>query len=327
MADDRPHVTIYTDGGADPNPGPGGWAVILIHDATGRVKELSGGEAHATNNRMELTAAIRGLEALKEPCCVRFYTDSEYLRKGITEWVQKWVKDGWRRGRGKREDVENADLWRPLLALTEIHHIEWEWVKGHTGDRYNERADLLATREIHVFYADQASTQNAAAAEIYLVVSARPKIGLWAASVRYDSEDRLLVGREDGATSNRLDVLAAYEALSTLPDGTHVRVYSQSDYLRNGATQWLKGWKRRDWTTKQGQPVKNQDVWQRLDGELAARRVEWPRVKDDPTIELAFEDLARRAQDEFELYDQTRNDEGFGAAPGAVDGDPYADDI
>lgn len=302
MSDEKPRVTIYTDGGADPNPGPGGWAYVLIHDATGAVQERAGFEPATTNNRMEMTAAILALEALKRPCQVRFFTDSQYLKRGITEWVEGWERSGWKRGRSRSQEVENADLWRYLLALVRQHEIEWQWVRGHTGNRYNERADQLASQQIRQYYAAarEEETVAAADAEVYLLVSARGGRGMWAASVRQGTDEELLTGYEVDTTSNRLDVLAAAEALASLPERAHVRMYTPSDYLRNGATMWIKGWKRRNWLKKDGEPVKNQDVWQRLDGEMSRRRVEWPSVKDDPSLELTFEDVGRRAQERFE---------------------------
>ncbi len=142
---ETPEITIYTDGGADPNPGAGGWAAILLDLASGKVRELSGGEPRATNNRMELTAAIRALEALTRPCQVRLYTDSQYLRKGITEWLPGWIARGWRRKDG---ELQNEDLWRRLSELIQEHTIRWDWVKGHASNRWNNRADELATLEI-----------------------------------------------------------------------------------------------------------------------------------------------------------------------------------
>ncbi|HEV7786851.1 MAG TPA: ribonuclease HI, partial [Thermoanaerobaculia bacterium] len=143
--DPLPAVTVYTDGGADPNPGLGGWAAILLDPLTGKAMELSGGEPRATNNRMELTAAIRGLEALKRRCRVKLFTDSQYLRKGITLWLPGWVARGWRRKDG---ELQNEDLWRRLHELIKLHDIQWDWIKGHAGNRWNERADELATLEI-----------------------------------------------------------------------------------------------------------------------------------------------------------------------------------
>ncbi|MBN1312239.1 MAG: ribonuclease HI, partial [Anaerolineae bacterium] len=213
MSDERPRVTIYTDGGADPNPGPGGWGVVLLHDVTGAVKELSGSEPDTTNNRMELLAAIRALESLTASCVVHFFTDSQYLRRGITKWLPDWIARGWRRKGG---EVQNADLWKRLAELIGQHEITWEWVKGHAGNRYNERADRLATREIRAFYAD-AAREETAQAEVFLVVSARSGQGMWAASVRYDGEEHLVTGYEAGVTSNQLDIIAAVQALSMLP--------------------------------------------------------------------------------------------------------------
>ncbi len=134
------HVEIYTDGACSGNPGPGGWAAILRHQ--GREKELAGGERQTTNNRMELTAALEGLRALKEPCEVALTTDSQYLRLGITEWVPQWQERGWRRRDGK--PVKNEDLWRDIAAAAEPHRIEWLWVAGHAGHVENERCDQLA---------------------------------------------------------------------------------------------------------------------------------------------------------------------------------------
>lgn len=139
--DKPPVVEIWTDGGARPNPGPGGWAAILRFREAER--ELSGFEPETTNNRMELTAAIRALEALKRPCRVILHTDSEYLRNGMERWVKGWVRNNWRTS--AREPVANMDLWQRLLAAAAPHVIEWRWVRGHAGDAMNERADRLAS--------------------------------------------------------------------------------------------------------------------------------------------------------------------------------------
>ncbi len=134
------NVEIFTDGACRGNPGPGGWGALLR--AGDREKEIFGGNPNTTNNRMELTAAIRALQALKHPCRVVLYTDSEYLRRGITEWLTKWKRNGWRTA--NRKPVKNGDLWRELDELTRRHEIVWRWVKGHAGHPENERADQLA---------------------------------------------------------------------------------------------------------------------------------------------------------------------------------------
>ena len=136
-------VTIYTDGACDPNPGPGGWAAILRSGAVEKV--LTGGEAETTNNRMELTAALRALEALKEPSQVVIYTDSEYLQRGITEWMPAWKAKNWKRKAGK---LANLDLWQALDSALGRHAVSWNWVRGHAGVRANQRADSLARRAI-----------------------------------------------------------------------------------------------------------------------------------------------------------------------------------
>jgi ribonuclease HI len=134
-------VEIWTDGGCKPNPGPGGWAAILRF--RGVERELSGAEPATTNNRMELTAAMKALEALKRPCRVMLHTDSEYLKNGVTRWHTGWVRRNWRNAAG--DPVANMDLWRRVLDAAAAHQIEWRWVRGHSGDPMNERADVLAT--------------------------------------------------------------------------------------------------------------------------------------------------------------------------------------
>ena len=135
-------VELYTDGACRGNPGKGGYGAILVYGKY--EKEISGGERETTNNRMELMAAIVGLEALKEPCCVRLYSDSKYLVDAYNlGWVFSWKNSGWRRG---RDELKNPELWERLFALTEKHKVEFIWVKGHNGHDYNERCDALATR-------------------------------------------------------------------------------------------------------------------------------------------------------------------------------------
>lgn len=137
-------VTIHTDGGCHNNPGPGGWAAVLRFGK--HLKEINGGEHDTTNNRMELRAAIEALRVLKEPCEIELHTDSQYVKKGISEWIRGWKANGWRTA--AKQPVKNDDLWRELDALASRHTIHWRWVKGHAGHPDNERCDQLATAAI-----------------------------------------------------------------------------------------------------------------------------------------------------------------------------------
>jgi ribonuclease HI len=308
-----PSVTIYTDGGADPNPGPGGWGAVLVHPASGRIEELSGGEPHTTNNRMELTAAIRALEALNQPCRVELHTDSQYLRRGVTEWLPGWIARGWRRKSG---ELQNEDLWRRLAAAEARHEVTWKWLKGHAGHAQNERADRLASAAIGE---QRAAARSAAAGgrpgavaaagtappppdfDVFLRVSQTPRGSGWAALIRRGapapgesdavqaSGERILTGGlppEAAATSNALDLAAAVAALESLPAGASVAVHTISDYLRLGASRWLPAWRQRGWKTQEGTPVLNRDLWQRLAAALATRRVHWPDVRGRDLPEL-----------------------------------------
>ncbi len=137
---DLGEVTIYTDGACSGNPGPGGWGALLKFGD--RQREMLGGEKETTNNKMELMAAIASLEALKRPCKVKLYTDSNYVKNGITTWIHGWKKNGWKTA--AKKPVKNADLWKALLEAVNRHDVSWHWVKGHAGDPGNEKADELA---------------------------------------------------------------------------------------------------------------------------------------------------------------------------------------
>lgn len=141
MSDD---VTLYTDGACRGNPGPGGWGVLMRYGA--HEKTMHGGEAETTNNRMELMAAIAGLESLKRRCTVALYTDSQYVRKGITEWIHGWKRNGWKTA--SKQPVKNQDLWQRLDQQIGKHDVKWHWVKGHAGNEGNERADALANQGV-----------------------------------------------------------------------------------------------------------------------------------------------------------------------------------
>lgn len=276
-------VTIYTDGGADPNPGIGGWAALLL---SGRhEKVLSGNEADTTNNRMELQAAISALQILKQPCRISFHTDSEYLRQGITKWIDGWAKNGWRQKGGK--PVRNVDLWRTLWPLVKQHEINWHWVKGHAGNQLNERVDRLARQaRLEITPAAQLSDDIAG---LFLRSSCKgnPGPGGWGVVLEHGSETEQISGSEARSTNNRMEMTAAIEGLLLLTPGSSVQVHTTSDYLYQGVTRWIQGWRKRGWKKKDGKPVANADLWQALDQLTKEYAVRWINSKGSDLPALA----------------------------------------
>ncbi|MEE2778209.1 MAG: ribonuclease HI [Acidobacteriota bacterium] len=291
---------MYTDGGADPNPGYGGWGVVLLHPESGRSRELSGGAPDTTNNRMELTAAIEGLGALKAGCDVDLYTDSTYLKRGVEDWMPGWKTKAWKRRDGS--SVKNADLWRTLDAATRRHTIRWHWVKGHAGDKHNERADVLATEEIRRQRdraAEAAPCRPARDHEVVLKLTCNKVRGAWIALVRSaGGEEDMLSGNARGVTTNQLELQATLEILEQLPSERSLSVVGGSDYLRQGASQWLAGWKRSGWRTRDGNPVKNAELWRSLDACLRGRKVDFraPGVEEREEIKA----LGKRLKESLE---------------------------
>jgi ribonuclease HI len=269
------NIIIYSDGGSDPNPGIGGWAAVL---RSGRhEKVLSGNEPSTTNNRMELTAAISALEALKRPSAIEFHTDSEYLRKGITEWIEKWAAKDWKTKGGK--PVSNVDLWQRLWPLVKRHEINWHWVKGHAGDPLNERVDALARQtRLEITPSEQISADIP---RLYLRSSCKgnPGPGGWGAVLEVGDETEQNSGAAPNTTNNRMEITAAIEGILMLPRGSDVQVFTTSDYLYQGATRWIHGWRRRDWLKRDSKPVANADLWKALDKLQEGYAVRWVNAK------------------------------------------------
>lgn len=270
-----PDVIIYSDGGADPNPGIGGWAALLTYGEHEKV--LTGNDPKTTNNRMELQAAISALGALRRPCTVEFHTDSQYVRRGITEGVAKWAAADWKTKNGRQ--IPNADLWQALQALARRHDITWHWVQGHSGDPANERVDRLA-REARLRITPKIDLARDVP-RLYLRVSCKgnPGPGVWAVALEAHDEWETHTGHQPSTTSNRLELTAALEGLLLLPPGSPVQIFTTSDYLYQGATQWAAGWQARDWLKKDGQPVANVDLWQPLMALASRYQVEWVNAK------------------------------------------------
>lgn len=268
-------VIIYSDGGADPNPGIGGWAAVLQYRRHEKV--LSGNDPSTTNNRMELTAAIAALEALKRRSTVEFHTDSEYLRKGITKWIENWIARDWKDKKGK--PIPNADLWQRLWPLVQQHDIDWHWVKGHSGNPLNEKVDALARQaRLKISPAEKLAVNIP---RLYLRSSCKgnPGPGGWGVVLEMGDEFEQNSGSELNTTNNRMEVGAAIEGLLLLPRGSEVQIFTTSDYLFQGATRWIHGWRQRDWHKKDGTPVANADLWQALDKLQEGYAVHWVNAK------------------------------------------------
>ncbi len=294
-------VTIYTDGACSPNPGPGGWAAILRYGE--HEKTISGGETQTTSSRMELQAALSALQALKRPCSVALYTDSEYLRQGISEWLARWQEQGWLTS--KREPVKNQDLWQALADEAERHDVEWQWVRGHAGDPFNERVDQLARAAI------PRPTVSAPNDDVVQLFSRASCLGAhgpggWAVVTRQGSETSSLSGIVVKTTANALELQAAIEGLAALPQPCQVQVYTVSQYLQQGITRWVAGWQARGWQTKQGQPVRHKALWLALQNAMMGKQVEWHCLPGDdrpPESQQAAKlaaQVARAAQEKID---------------------------
>jgi ribonuclease HI len=269
------NVVIYSDGGSDPNPGIGGWAAVLKYGQHEKV--LTGNDPDTTNNRMELQAAISALEALKRPSSIEFHTDSQYLRQGITEYIEKWAANDWKLKGGK--PVSNADLWQRLWPLVKKHEIQWHWVKGHAGDPMNERVDQLA-RQARLEITPAAQVDDNAP-KLFLRASCKgnPGPGGWGVVLDEAGETEQISGSEPKTTNNRMEIQAAIEGLLLLPAGSNVQLFTTSDYVFQGATKWIQGWRRRQWLKRDGKPVANGDLWQALDQLMTNYHIRWINAK------------------------------------------------
>jgi len=284
-----PQAEVYTDGGCDPNPGPGGWGGIIRWGE--REWVLSGNDPSTTNNRMELhaaAAALALLEGLLGRCQVNLHTDSQYLRQGITEWINGWIARDWRTR--DKQPVKNQDLWRVLHRLTQAHDVTWHWLKGHAGHPLNERADRLAQeaqRALHrgpgapdMHQPDDGSQPNV---EICIKSSCRGAKGRggWGAVLRMDEHTKTLSGGEPTTTANAMLIRGAAMALQALTTPCCVTLYSDAKYLINGASRWVKGWQARGWQTRDGKPVANLTEWQALMEAARPHHVTWLLAQKD----------------------------------------------
>jgi len=290
---DLPKVTIYIDGACSPNPGPGGWAAILVFPNQ-EPKELVVGELATTSNRMELKATLEALLSLATPHRVHLYTDSEYLKNGITEWLPLWEKRNWQTV--EKTDVKNQEFWQPLLAQLERHHVTWHWVKDNSGSEWDEKADYLARSEIPK---PELPLNDEQAIHIFTAASyfSKRKQGGWGVVLKYRDKEKLLSGGVADTSSNRMHLQAAIEGLKAVKAPFPIHIYTTSEYLRDGATMWTKKWMRRNWKTQHGKSVSHRDLWVRLTELVGQYQVNWHVVskKDMPSEIPQAKDLAYTA--------------------------------
>jgi ribonuclease HI len=294
-----PQVAVYTDGACNPNPGPGGWGAVIRWGA--REWVLSGNDPDTTNNRMELhaaAAALALLEGLLGLCAVDLHTDSQYVRQGITEWIQGWISRGWMTR--EKEPVKNQDLWRVLHRLTQAHDVTWHWLEGHAGHPFNERADWLARearralrRGLGAPDAHQMSGDDRPAVEVCVKASAKGSQGPggWGVVLRMGEHAKPLSGGEPATTANAMLVRGATQALQALTKPCRVTIYSDADYLVKGASQWVQGWQSRGWQTRGGKPVANRAEWEALLVAMKPHQVTWLLAQGDAVPE----DMAQAA--------------------------------
>jgi ribonuclease HI len=306
--DTSPQVEVYTDGGCDPNPGPGGWGAIIRWKD--REWVLSGNDPNTTNNRMELyaaAAALALLEGLLGHCQVNIHTDSQYLRRGITEWIDGWVRRGWRTR--DKQPVKNQDLWRALQGLTQAHVVTWHWIQGHVGHPLNERADWLAAgarRALHrgpgVPDAHYLTSDRRPVVEICVKASCRSAQGHggWGAVLRKGEHTKVLSGGESSTTANAMLIRGAAKALQALTKPCRVTLYSDANYLIKGASRWVKRWQARGWQTREGKPVANQAEWEVLLEAARPHHVTWLLARGD----VVPADLDRASELAVEAADQ-----------------------
>ncbi len=279
-----PVVEVYTDGSASPNPGPGGWAAVMVE--AGRRRNISGGEAHTTNNRMELQAALEAIKALPRSKTIRMHTDSQYLRLGITEYLADWLRAGWKT-RG-RQPVANQDLWQSLVKAMAGRKITWLWVRGHTGDLLNEAADQLAQKAGARHRQPRAAVGRAeSGCEAYLGASASAAHAGWGVVLVCRGATTNASGEVSGATANALVLHAALHALRHSSREAPLTVHASARYLVEGAAHNLERWRANGWRTSTGSAVRNRELWEAIAQLTRKRDVRWVWEAASPTLKEA----------------------------------------
>ncbi len=250
----------------------------MIIPEKGKKRELSGRVAKTTNNRMELQAPLEALRTLPVSSRVAIYTDSTYVQKGISSWIDGWRRRGWQTL--DKEPVKNRDLWEALDQELGRHQVDWIWVKGHAGDPFNERADVLAVAARGRL---QLPLKDEAAVHIFMGITWRQKAktGSWAAVLRYQNHVKDIGGVIQDSSANRIHIESASLALGSLKRRLPVRLYTTSSYLKDGAESWLNSWSANGWQTRGGTEVSNKKEWQKLSGILQELAVSFYVIDKD----------------------------------------------
>jgi len=295
-------IQIYTDGACQSNPGPGGWGAIILHPNEAPIK-LNGGEKNTTNNQMELIAVIKALESIKKSHDkIVLYTDSKYVKEGITNWLDQWKKNNWKTS--LNTPVKNQSLWQNLDSCTKKLNIQWEWVKGHAGNRWNEAADQLARLAIPNISTnenkkiDELPIDDPDAIHIFTAIafSSKKKAGAWAAYLRYKTHTKSISEIVENASSNQIHICSAIGGLQMVKKKYPIHLYTLSDYLKDGASKWIRNWHKNNWKTKEGEAVKHKELWISLQQLTQAYQIKWHRVskKSLPRELKMIKDMAQK---------------------------------
>jgi ribonuclease HI len=295
-------IEIYTDGACQSNPGPGGWGAVILYPNRLPLK-INGGEKSTTNNQMELTAVIKALESIEgSQDKISLYTDSKYVKEGVTNWLKKWKQNKWKTS--LNTPVKNQTLWQRLDSCAKEWDIQWKWVKGHAGNKWNETADQLAREAVPNVKpqaeqkTDKLPIDDPDAIHIFIAIafSSKKKEGAWAAYLRYKTHTKSVSGKVENSSSNQIHICSAIGGLKLIKRKYPIHVYTLSDYLKDGASIWIRNWHRNNWKTKEGVPVKHKDLWIALQKLTQGCQIIWHRVskKKLPRELKMIKDMAQK---------------------------------
>lgn len=234
---------------------------MVLFEGGKRVVELQGSEDDSTNNRMELMAALKALESLGNNCDVELFTDSRYVQQGITSCISNWERNGWLTS--EKQPVKNRDLWESLAQEMSRHTIDWQWIKGHADDKWNDRADELAASARKKGISIEKELDGV---QMYLGVTWKHSsgTGAWSNILCYHDYVKIIGGEASKSSANQLYLVAAIEGIKKLKRDISVQIFTKSGYLRDGLERWLEGWKKRDWRTRDDKVISNRDQWLEL---------------------------------------------------------------